>query len=319
MIRFIFLSIAMLSVAACGSSSKPEQAQGGEHGHEAGGHEESHEEGHEEGDHATIGSKVAQSMGVVTSEAGAVTLKETLSLSGVIQADPARVSRVRARFPGVVRQVAVEPWANVSRGALLAQVQSNESLQNYSLTAPIGGVLVEHLAQVGEATGEAALFTIIDLTKVWVELDVFQTDLARISEQQPVQVLDLDNRKLADGRLSRIAPLAVHGSQSVRARVVIDNATGQLRPGQFVTANVTVAERQVPLAVRRDSLQRFRDADVVFEQVGETYEARTLELGRSDADHIEVLAGLSAGARYVTKNSYLIKADIEKAGAGHDH
>ncbi|MBL8268070.1 efflux RND transporter periplasmic adaptor subunit [Steroidobacter sp.] len=266
-----------------------------------------------------IAANVAKTMGVTTSEAGPVTLQEGLSLSGVIQADPARVSRVRARFPGVVREVGVQPWATVSRGAVLAQVQSNESLQNYSITAPIGGVLVEHRAQVGEATGEEALFTIIDLTKVWVELDVFQNDLARISEQQPVRVLDLDGRKLADGRLSRIAPLAVHGSQSVRARVVIDNATGQLRPGQFVTAQVTVAEIQVPLAVRRDAIQRFRDFDVVFEQIDDTYEVRMLELGRADAEHIEVVGGLSKGARYVTQNSYLIKADIEKSGASHDH
>ena len=318
MIKSILLLLAVLMVGGCGSSSEPTDSHGDEHGHEEGGHAE---EGHEEGEEGrtTIAANVAQSMGVVTGEAGPVTLKETLSLSGVIQADPARVSRVRARFPGVVRQVAVEPWANVSRGALLAQVQSNESLQNYSITAPISGVLVEHRAQVSEATGEEALFIIVDLTKVWVELDVFQTDLSRISEQQPVQVLDLDGRKLADGHLSRIAPLAVHGSQSVRARVVIENATGQLRPGQFVTAHVTVNEMQVPLAVRRDSLQRFRDTDVVFEQVGDNYQVRTLALGRSDADHIEVLAGLNKGARYVTRNSYLIKADIEKSGAGHDH
>ncbi|MDY6945604.1 MAG: efflux RND transporter periplasmic adaptor subunit [Pseudomonadota bacterium] len=315
MIRSISLLMTILLIAGCGASSGPTDPHGAEHAHEEGGADADHDE---QG-RTTIAAGVAQSMGVVTSEAGAATLKETLSLSGVIQADPARVSRVRARFPGVVRQVAVEPWANVSRGALLAQVQSNESLQNYSITAPIGGVLVEHLAQVGEATGEAALFTIIDLTKVWVELDVFQSDLARISEQQPVAVLDLDGRKLADGQLSRIAPLAVHGSQSVRARVVINNATGQLRPGQFVTANVTVAEREVPLAIRRDALQRFRDSDVVFEQSGDTYQARVLELGRSDSTHIEVVGGLTRGARYVTKNSYLIKADIEKAGAGHDH
>jgi cobalt-zinc-cadmium efflux system membrane fusion protein len=323
MIYPIVTLLILVFVAGCGSS-EPAGSHGDEQGHAEGGHEDGKEahkgdrDEQQEG-RTTIAANVAQSMGVVTSEAGPATLKEMLSLSGVIQADPARVSRVRARFAGVVRQVAVEPWANVSRGALLAQVQSNESLQNYSITAPIGGVLVEHRAQVGEATAEEALFTIVDLSKVWVELDVFQTDLARISEQQPVQVLDLDGRKLADGHVSRIAPLAVHGSQSVRARVVIDNATGQLRPGQFVTAHVTVAEMQVPLAVRRDALQRFRNADVVFEQLGSTYEVRVLEMGRSDAEHIEVIAGLNKGARYVTQNSYLIKADIEKAGAGHDH
>ena len=267
----------------------------------------------------TIAAETASSMGLSTAAAGPATLKEQLTLSGVIQADPARVSRVRARYPGIVREIAVQPWATVARGALLARVQSNESLQNYSIDAPIGGVVVEHRAQVGEATGEEALFTIIDLSRVWVELDAFQNDLVRISEGQSVEVLDLDGRSLAQGRLVRIAPLAVHGSQSVRARVVLDNASGVLRPGQFVTGRVTVAESQVPLAVEKSALQRFRDFDVVFEQVGDTYEVRMLELGRADASRVEVLAGLEAGARYVTGNSYLVKADIEKAGASHDH
>ena len=267
----------------------------------------------------TIASETAQAMGLSTGAAGPATLKEQLTLSGVIQADPARVSRVRARYPGIVREIAVQPWARVARGALLARIQSNESLQNYSIDAPIGGVVVEHHAQVGEATGEEALFTIIDLSRVWVELDVFQNDLARVTEGQAVEVFDLEGRRLAQGRLARIAPLAVHGSQSVRARVVLDNASGVLRPGQFVTGRVTVSESQVPLAVEKSALQRFRDFDVVFEQVGDTYEVRMLELGRADATRVEVLEGLDAGARYVIRNSYLVKADIEKAGASHDH
>jgi cobalt-zinc-cadmium efflux system membrane fusion protein len=267
----------------------------------------------------TIAADTAQVMGIATSEAGPGLLKEQLTLSGVIQADPARVSRVRARYAGIVREVAAQPWANVARGALLARVQSNESLQNYSIEAPIGGVIVEHRAQVGEATGEEPLFTIIDLSRVWVELDVFQNDLARIADGQSVEIFDLDGRKLADGRVSRIAPLAIHGSQSVRARVVLDNASGVLRPGQFVSGRVTVGESKVALAVEKAGLQRFRDFDVVFEQVGDTYEVRMLELGRADATRVEVLAGLEAGARYVTQNSYLIKADIEKSGASHDH
>jgi membrane fusion protein, heavy metal efflux system len=267
----------------------------------------------------TIPAPTAQTMGIVTAAAGPASLKRQLSLTGVIQADPARISRVRARYPGVVREIAVQPWTMVARGAVLARVQSNESLQSYSIEAPIAGVIVEHLAQVGEATGEDVLFTIVDLSRVWVELDVFQNDLASLTVDQAVEVFDLDGRKLADGRLSRIAPLAIHGSQSVRARVVLDNASGALRPGQFVTGRVTVSEHKVALTVEKSALQRFRDWDVVFEQVGDTYEARPLQLGSADTRHVEVLDGLSPGARYVTQNSYLIKADIEKSGASHDH
>lgn len=266
-----------------------------------------------------IGATTADSMGVKTKVAGPMRLKEELTLSGTIQADPTRISRVRARYPGVVREISVQPSSVVAKGAVLAQVQSNESLQSYAVTAPVGGTVVEHRAQIGEATGDEPLFTIIDVSKVWVELDVFQSQLARIEEGQPVQLFDLDGAEIASGRIGRVAPLAAHGSQSVRARVVIDNASGKLRPGQFVTGRVTVAETQVPLAVERAAMQRFRDFDVVFERVGDQYEVRMLETGRADTTHVEVVGGLKSGAHYVADNSYLIKADIEKAGASHDH
>lgn len=310
--KLIFALLALALVAGCGS---PREAGDHEHEHD----HDAAEESESNVGRTTIDAATAEAMGIATATAGPASLKLQLSLSGVIQADPARVSRVRARYPGIVREVAVQPWQTVSKGALLASVQSNESLQNYPLNAPIGGVIVEHRAQVGEATGEELLFTIIDLSRVWVELDVFQNDLARIADQQPVEVFDLDGRKLADGRLARIAPLAIHGSQSVRARVILNNATGALRPGQFVSGRVTVSEFKTDLAVEKSALQRFRDADVVFEQVGDVYEVRRVELGRADATRVEVLSGLEPGARYVTQNSYLIKADIEKSGASHDH
>jgi cobalt-zinc-cadmium efflux system membrane fusion protein len=100
---------------------------------------------------------------------------------------------------------------------------------------------------------------------------------------------------------------------------VLDNADGGWTPGQFVEGRVTVATTPVDLAVPLASLQRFRGFDVVFAQFGETYEVRMLTLGRRDANSVEVLAGLEPGTTYVTENSYLIKADIEKAGASHDH
>ncbi len=266
-----------------------------------------------------IAAATAAAMGVTSGEAGPAMLREQLMLTGTVQADPTRISRVRARYPGVVRGISVQPFGTVDRGAVLAQIQSNESLLNYPVTAPIAGTIVEQRAQVGEATGDEPLFTIIDITRVWVELDVFQRELGRIEEGQRVELLDLDGRTIASGRIGRIAPLALHGSQSVRARVTIDNAAGDLRPGQFISGRVTVAETAVPLAVEREAIQRFRDFDVVFAQVGDTYEVRMLELGRADAAHVEVVGGLKPGTRYVTGNSYLIKADIEKSGASHDH
>jgi cobalt-zinc-cadmium efflux system membrane fusion protein len=102
-------------------------------------------------------------------------------------------------------------------------------------------------------------------------------------------------------------------------RITLDNAQRRWTPGLFVEGAIHVGESAVPLAVKRSGLQGFRDFTVVFVQVGDTYEVRMLELGRQDDTWIEVRDGLKPGARYVAQNSYLIKADIEKSGASHDH
>jgi cobalt-zinc-cadmium efflux system membrane fusion protein len=71
--------------------------------------------------------------------------------------------------------------------------------------------------------------------------------------------------------------------------------------------------------VRTQALQRFRDFTVVYARVGETYEVRMLELGRQTPEWTEVLGGLDPGVEYVSENALLIRADVEKSGASHDH
>jgi len=66
-------------------------------------------------------------------------------------------------------------------------------------------------------------------------------------------------------------------------------------------------------------LQSFRDFTVVYARFQQTYEVRMLELGRRDGEFVEVLGGLDPGTTYVSENSFLVKADIEKSGASHDH
>lgn len=266
-----------------------------------------------------IAASAAEAAELTVESAGPAAIRERLELTGAIQANPARLARVRARFPGVVREVRKGLGDAVAVGEVLATVQSNESLENYPIPAPIGGAVLARNAVAGEATGEEPLFVVGDLSKVWAELDVFGRDLNSIKPGQPVRVVSLDEEMMADGVISVLSPLTTHSSQSVRARVVLENAQGVWRPGQFVHGLVTVAETNVPLAVKNSALQRFRDFTVVFAQVGDIYEVRMLGLGKSDGVWTEVLGGLESGERYVTGNSFLIKADIEKSGASHDH
>ena len=103
------------------------------------------------------------------------------------------------------------------------------------------------------------------------------------------------------------------------ARIVLANPKGLWRPGLPVTVEVVADEAQAPVAVAAEAIQSLRGWQVVFGRYGDSFEARPLTLGRSDGHFVEVLEGLNAGEQYATKNSFLIKADIGKSGASHDH
>ena len=266
-----------------------------------------------------IPASIASEMGIQTEAVAALTIEEKRIFTGRVQTNPNRLSRVRPRFAGVVKAVRFELGDMVRAGDIMATVQSNESLQNYHIRAPIDGLIVKRDLQVGEATGDTPLFVIVDHSDVWVELDIFVRDLALIKKGQTVLVETLDGKDRITAFIDWVSPLTSHASQSVRARVTVPNKEGVFRPGQFIRGHVTIAEHEVALAVRQSALQRFRDFQVVFARFDDTYEVRMLELGRSNHEWIEVLGGIEAGTQYVTKNSYLIKADIEKSGASHDH
>jgi cobalt-zinc-cadmium efflux system membrane fusion protein len=266
----------------------------------------------------TIASDVARAAGIATATAGPGTISDELLLYGAIAPDATRVRAVHARFPGVIRNVNRNVGDAVRSGETLATIESNESLQTYTVLAPIAGIVTARHAAPGEQTDGDALFEIADFSSVWTELDVFSRDRARLRAGLAVAVTG-DNGAAAAGAVDYLAPVGNRASQSVTARVVLDNADGRWTPGQFVEGRVTIGTAPVANAVPLGALQRFREFDVVFAQVGETYEVRMLTLGRRDARFVEVLGGLEPGTTYVTENSYLIKADVEKAGASHDH
>ncbi len=266
-----------------------------------------------------IPEEIAKAMAIETEVVGPVSLTETRTFSGQVHTNPNLLSRVRPRFAGIVKSVRRELGEVVKAGDVLATVQSNESLQTYSVKAPIGGLIVRRDIQVGESTSDEPLFIIADLSNVWVELDIFSRDLDKVKPGQSVMIETLDKQNQRVGIIDWMSPLTAHASQSVRARVQVDNKDGVFRPGQFMRGHVTVAEHAVDLAVRQSAVQTFRDFQVVYAKFGDTYEVRMLELGRRNQDWVEVLSGIDPGTRYVTKNSYLIKADIEKSGASHDH
>ena len=265
-----------------------------------------------------IAQDVAESLGVRTAIAQPGVLNETVTVYGRVRPDPERIRKIRARYDGVIKAVHSRVGASVRQGEKLLTVESSESLNAYSIVAPIGGVITQRDANPGEQTSGRLLLTITDTSSVWAELSIFPGDRPRVRVGAPVSIVAATGGEPVVGVVSMLDVLAGK-NQAIVARVVLEKPGRALLPGTFVTAAITVGENSVPLMVERSGLQTFRDFTVVYAQVGEEYEVRMLELGRIGGKYVEVLGGLEPGTRYVTESSYLIKADIEKSGASHDH
>lgn len=266
----------------------------------------------------TITAEAAAAAGVGTDIAGPRLISDVVPLYGRIAPNPNATRAVGARFAGTVRSVSVAVGDSVQAGATLASVESSDSLQVYAVTAPISGVVTERRINAGEQANDTPLFVIADLSQLWVELSVFPRDVPRLRTGQSVRIHAVDGKLQGVAEIARVSPAGVSAAQALKAWARLKNS-GDWTAGQYVNADVLVGGAEVPLAIKRSALQSFRDFTVAFENIADTYEVRMLELGRSDGEYVEVLEGLKPGVRYVAENSYLIKADIEKSGASHDH
>lgn len=268
----------------------------------------------------TITAEAATRAGVVAEAASPATLRETLAVYGQVKLNANKVARAVPRFGGIIREARKSLGDSVNAGEVVAILETNQSLATIEVKAPIAGIIVDRDANAGETvTDGAALYTIADLSEVWVDLNVPKRDQARVKVGQSATIHADDTGTDAIGTVSWISPISSAEAQTLIARVVLTNTDQRWRPGLFVKAAISLSEESVPVAVKESALQTLFDFTVVFSQHGDLYQARPLELGRRGGGYVEVLKGLKAGERYVTENSFLVKADIGKSGASHDH
>jgi cobalt-zinc-cadmium efflux system membrane fusion protein len=247
--------------------------------------------------------------------AGPARIKETLQLYGKIALNEDNVANVTPRYSGVVKAVYKRLGDHVSKGEALALVESNDSLRSYQLFSEISGAIIRKEVAVGEvARDDKAIFTVADLSTVWVNLSVFPNDFTRLKEGQVVEI-DYGGNSVTKGTITYIAPIGSENTQSLVARAVVQNPGGLLRPGLFVTAEIQTGEIDAPVAVRPAAIQIVSEKTVVFVADGTAFEARQVNLGSRDDSYVEVVSGLNAGDPYVAGNSFLLKAEL---GRGQD-
>lgn len=306
--RFLLITLALVIGVPVSASKSPQGTEQDSTAHTSGGD-------HEYSNEAKISETSANKAGIETAVAGPGTIHETVTLYGKTALDHDNISHVRARYPGPAIEVFAEIGQRVEKGDRLATIESNESLQPYALRTPITGEVIEKEISRGEFSGERVLFTIANPDPLLAELQVFPGQRNQISPGN--NVLLKAGGQVVSSTIKSVVP-AAHEKPFAIARALIDNRKRQWAPGLMVQGQVMVNVLNSPLVVENRALQPLRGATVVFVKTGDRYRARPLRLGRSDGRVTEVLGGLQVGERYVTANSYLIKADIEKSAAEHD-
>ncbi|ESQ87983.1 hypothetical protein ABAC460_17480 [Asticcacaulis sp. AC460] len=268
----------------------------------------------------TIAPEAAVTAGVQAEAAGPAVLAERIDMSGRVEITPEGKSEVRAWYPGRIMSMTGELGQTVKKGQVLARVESSESLQTYSIPSPISGVIMEKNASVGGVAYDSPLYVIANPNALHAEFFVFPRDAERIKVGQDVEVRTLSGETKLMAKVESLLPSTDPTTQTVMAHVRLPaGAAANFRAGLGVEGSFLVGAQDVPLAVRTNAIQRFRDFQVVFAKVGNTYEVRMLKLGRQTPEWTEVLEGLDPGEVYVTQGAFLIRADIEKSGASHDH
>lgn len=247
-------------------------------------------------------------------------LKITLSVMGKIVPNEEATVFISPRFPGVVKGVYKRLGDYVRKGETLAIIESNESLQNYTIKSEIEGMVIKRDINIGMfLSGQENVFVISDLASVWADFNIYRHDLSKVKIGDPVTVTSLDGSLSQESTISYISPIGNESTQSVVARAVLKNPKEAWRPGLFISGEITVDNPRVNVAIKDSALQTYRNWDVVFISAGNVFEIAPVKIGRRDKEWVEIISGLSDGDMYVSENSYILKADLEKSGAAHDH
>lgn len=196
--------------------------------------------------------------------------------------------------------------------------QPTASLRRLEIRAPIDGQVTARAAVPGAAVAsDAELFSVADLSTLWVEMAIPPRDLPMARKGQTVDVAG-DGVK-GEGRIVFLSPLLDAETRSARAVAELPNVDGHWRAGAFVSANLATAEQAVNILVPRDALQEVEKEKVVFVRTPDGFEKREVALGREGTDAVEVISGLDAGTEIAVAGSFALKAELGKSEAGHDH
>lgn len=257
---------------------------------------------------------------IKTAQAQNELISEQIRVVGKIIPNRDTSAPVYPRYSGIIKKMHKNLGDTVMQGEALVTIESNESLQNYTINSPISGTVVQKLMTTGElAKGDKPIYELANLSNVWADLTLYRKDAPLIKSGMSVTVTGDEGRPQSHSIISYISPLGIEDSQTVLARAVLANEQSQWLPGMYVNAAIVIQQQKVAVAIPHAAIQYIEQQPVVFIQRGDQFEASPVTLGIEDEQWLEVTSGLNAGERYVVTNSFYLKAELGKDGASHEH
>lgn len=190
------------------------------------------------------------------------------------------------------------------------------------IRTPIAGTIIEKHITLGEnVSADADVFTIADLSTVWVDINVYQKDLVYVGKGQTVVIEIGHGIPPVTGTIAWVSPQVDETTRTAKARMELANPDGDLRPGLFVTAKVAVGSASAGIVVPKSALQTFEERTVIFVRTDKGFEPKPVEVGQQNNATVEILSGLNIGQTYVSQGAFTLKAQLSKGafGDGHNH
>ena len=289
---------------------------GGGHGE----HLNDHDHGEEDGlvRITDVGMEVSN---IELEKAETGTMNLSLEANGYVIPNRYETSQIHARFPGVVKSVLVQLGEKVKKGQRLAVVQANGSEANFSVISGFSGTVTTKDVVRGQFVSvEHIMFTVSNLNKVWVHLSIPESHTGKVKKGHHAKIIDWTGKNIFHGKISFVSSTIYKDSQSSMVRLEVGNANGVWRPGLFVKSTIIYDSIENVVTVKKSSLQNMDGRTIVFIEIDEgVFQPQNVETGSRNSELVEIVSGLKPGERYVSKNSYILKADFLKSEASHEH
>ena len=178
----------------------------------------------------------------------------------------------------------------------------------FSLNSPIAGTVIERNATVGASVGtDASVFKIIDLSRVWIDANVFEKDLARVrlGQQVTVRVPALPEA-IYSGRVTLINSVLDPETRTIKVRTEVANPDSRLKPDMFANVQIVTDLNRTAISIPQTAVLNDGGKTIVFVATGNGYEKREVHTGIQEGDRLEIVEGLRAGEKVVVKGNYLL-------------